>query len=264
MSIKGQTRPIPQLEALPTPVYARTESWGSEGSVTDWHSHPWGQLTYAATGVLTVKTQHACYVAPPHYAIWLPAFAEHQVLSEGAAEMRSLYLDMSLLNIARFNKPLVCEVSSLFRELVVRFCSFSSPYTEDSPQYRLAMVLLDELLVQKEVELQLPTHNHGRLKPICDKLLAQPGIEQSIELMAKDIELSGRSVSRLFKSQFGITFKQWRQKARLLHSLKLLASGLTVTDVALECGYDSVSAFVVAFKTNFGTTPGQMFEKKPN
>jgi AraC-like DNA-binding protein len=46
---------------------------------------------------------------------------------------------------------------------------------------------------------------------------------------------------------------------RLIHALRLLASGESVTTVALEVGYDSPSAFVSAFRTTFGKTPGRYF-----
>jgi AraC-like DNA-binding protein len=48
-----------------------------------------------------------------------------------------------------------------------------------------------------------------------------------------------------------------RQKARLLHALSLISSGSSVTGAALDCGYDSTSAFIAAFKRQFGATPGR-------
>jgi len=50
----------------------------------------------------------------------------------------------------------------------------------------------------------------------------------------------------------------WRQKVRLLQSIRVLAAGGSVTDAAVDSGYGSVSAFIVAFKQTFGCTPGAM------
>ena len=55
-----------------------------------------------------------------------------------------------------------------------------------------------------------------------------------------------------------MTFALWRQKARLLDSLRRIAEGSSVTDAALDSGYFSVSAYIAAFKTTFGTTPGKI------
>ena len=54
-----------------------------------------------------------------------------------------------------------------------------------------------------------------------------------------------------------MSFGLWRQKARMLHSVRLLAEGAPVTDAALDAGYRSVSAFIAAFKRTFGCTPGR-------
>ena len=58
----------------------------------------------------------------------------------------------------------------------------------------------------------------------------------------------------------GMPFGLWRQKARLLESVRLLVQGGSVTDAALDPGYSSVSAYIAAFKQTFGYTPGTMIE----
>jgi hypothetical protein len=34
------------------------------------HAHPWGQLIYSVSGVMSVWTEHGSWVAPPHWAVW--------------------------------------------------------------------------------------------------------------------------------------------------------------------------------------------------
>ena len=69
--------------------------------------------------------------------------------------------------------------------------------------------------------------------------------------------ISTRSVSRLFSKETGLNFRQWRQRVRLLHSIPMLEAGGRVDDIAFELGYESVSAFVYAFRRQFGCTPGR-------
>jgi len=52
-----------------------------------------------------------------------------------------------------------------------------------------------------------------------------------------------------------VVFFQWRRRMRLMHALRLLAAGRGVTEVGLEVGYSSTSAFIAAFKRELGTTP---------
>jgi AraC-like DNA-binding protein len=57
-----------------------------------------------------------------------------------------------------------------------------------------------------------------------------------------------------------MSFGKWRQRMRILHSLRLLALGEAVTAVAMEVGYQSPSAFISMFKNELGTTPGSYFQ----
>jgi AraC-like DNA-binding protein len=54
-----------------------------------------------------------------------------------------------------------------------------------------------------------------------------------------------------------MTIDAWRQKARLVHSAAALAEGARVSEAALDCGYQSPSAYIAAFRRQFGVTPGQ-------
>jgi len=66
MSRKGQAslaqRSIPVMDALPRPLFARSESL-AERTTTPRHSHPWAQLSYAISGVLRVHTERGRFLA---------------------------------------------------------------------------------------------------------------------------------------------------------------------------------------------------------
>jgi AraC-like DNA-binding protein len=42
-----------------------------------------------------------------------------------------------------------------------------------------------------------------------------------------------------------------------VHSAAALATGASVTEAALECGYESASAYIAAFRRHFDVTPGE-------
>lgn len=71
--------------------------------------------------------------------------------------------------------------------------------------------------------------------------------------------MSEKTLSRLFVQQTGLTFRAWRQRLRILVALPMLERGDRVTDVAIACGYDSMSAFIAAFRLFTGVTPGEAF-----
>lgn len=247
-------RPIPTLERLPRPLYARAESL-SAGSWTSRHQHDWVQFSYAISGVLGVYTAEGSYFAPPQWGIWIPAGVEHEVVSSMRAEMRSVYVRREDAQWAP-DGCRVLAVTPLARELIKQFCQLPVEYPEgNSPEARLVQVLLDQLQGLAEVGFSLPLPQHPRLRELCDSLLEQPTQSDTLGQWAEQLNMSEKTLTRLFQRETGLSFRGWRQRMRLLSSLSVLEQGAGVTEAALGCGYDSTSAYIAAFKRLFGFTP---------
>lgn len=253
-------RPIPLLDALPRPLYARAESLGA-GSWTPRHRHDWIQFSYAISGVLGVYTAEGSFFAPPQWGVWIPAGVEHEVITSTRAEMRSLYVRQA---DAAWAGPRcrVLEVTPLARELIKQFCLFPVDYAEgESPEAHLVQVLLEQLQGLPEVGFSLPLPQHPRLLEVCNALLAHPEQDAGLAYWAERLGRSQKTLMRLFQRETGLSFRGWRQRMRLLSSLQALEQGQSVTQAALGCGYESASAFIVAFKGLFGATPGELFRQ---
>jgi AraC-like DNA-binding protein len=95
----------------------------------------------------------------------------------------------------------------------------------------------------------------ARLQALCLALLAAPGDQRTLREWAQSVNASERTVARLFQSETGLSFGVWRQQARLLEAMGRLGSGAPVTQVALDLGYDSVSAFSAMFRRAAGASP---------
>ncbi|WP_411383319.1 AraC family transcriptional regulator [Pseudomonas sp. L7] len=250
-------RAIPDLEQLPRPLYARAESLGA-GSWTTRHRHDWVQFSYAISGVLGVYTSDGSYFAPPQWGVWIPAGLEHEVVTSMQAEMRSLYVRRDACTWAA-DECRVLEVTPLARELIKQFCQMPASYPEgDSAEARLVAVLLDQLQALPQVGFSLPLPRHAGLLALCNQLIAAPDQAQTLQQWALQLGCSGKTLMRLFQRETGLSFRNWRQRMRLLSSLALLEAGESVTDAALGCGYDSTSAYIAAFKQLFGATPGEL------
>ena len=253
-------RHIPEITELPRPLYARAESL-SAGSWTPPHRHEWVQFSYAISGVLGVHTAEGSFFAPPQWGVWIPAGLEHEVVTSMRAEMRSLYVRKEDCEWAP-PRCRVLEVTPLARELIKSFCLLPASYPlGDSSEARLVQVLMDQLAHLPEVGFSLPLPRHPRLLELCNELIENPSQLITLQDWAMRLGASEKTLMRLFQRETGLSFRGWRQRARLLSSLGALENGDSVTNTALACGYDSTSAFIAAFKGLFGFTPGELFRQ---
>ncbi|MEM7152016.1 MAG: AraC family transcriptional regulator [Myxococcota bacterium] len=77
--------------------------------------------------------------------------------------------------------------------------------------------------------------------------------------MAGLCAMSLSSFKRHFKGVYGTTPGKWLAKARLDHAHSMvMGGGASVSQISEASGYRDVSAFVRAFRRQFGTTPGSL------
>jgi AraC-like DNA-binding protein len=218
--------------------------------------HDWDQLTYAARGFMSVRTEAMQWLVPPHRAIWVPAGVEHQEAMYGPVSVRSLFLAPAITrHLPR--EPRTFEISPLLRELILHTCRLGSLDQRVRAQGHLIAVLIDQLNTVSDVPLQLPWPRDARARRAADLLHQQPSTVRSTATLARRSGASVRTLERLFTRDTAMSLGEWRRRCRLLHAMRLLTRGSSVTEVALESGYNSTSAFVSAFKSLFRVTPGQ-------
>jgi AraC-like DNA-binding protein len=147
----------------------------------------------------------------------------------------------------------------LLRELIRAAVEVHQPCLPQSRDGRVMRLILDELRALPMLPLHLQMPSDPRLRPICERLQRQLDDPTTLTEWARLVAVDVKTVQRLFVKETGMTFGQWRQQARLLRALELLANGEKVIDVALELGYDSPSAFGTMFRRQFGRAPSQFF-----
>ena len=223
------------------------------------HAHAWAQLVYASEGVLEVRADGGAWVVPSERAIWIPAGLEHELLVVTRAKLRTLYLRPDLVDRLPAASR-VLGVSPLLRELVLHIVAGGWLDAGDPEQARLARVLVDQLApMRSEPALDLPLPSDERARVVAARVQAEPGERVSLALLSRGSGASARTIERLFRAETGLTFGHWRQRVRLLESLRRLAAGESVTQVAFAVGYEQTSAFIAMFKRALGRTPGKYF-----
>ena len=221
------------------------------------HAHPWGQLIYCSSGVMTVWTERGSWVAPPHWAIWAPARVEHEMRFAGRAELRTLYLRADVATVL----PATCAVmaiSPLLRELILRAVTIGMLDEREPVQEAMARVIVGELATVHRPPFDLPAPRSPATRQAA-ALLTTGDPCSAIQSIAEAVGLGARTLERRFVCETGMSVASWGRQARLLQSLRLLAAGDAVKSVALAAGYRTPSAFVAAFRAAFGETPARYF-----
>lgn len=225
------------------------------------HHHERAQLIYATAGTMRVSTDDGVWVVPPQRALWMPAGVEHSIVMRSDTTMRTLYVRQD----AAASMPSVCRVlsvSPLLRELIVRATELPLQYDESGPAGHVVALILSELQGLQSLALQLPMPRDPKLRSLCQALLGSPGDQRPLEDWAETINTSARTLARRFQSETGLSFGAWRQQARVLEAMGRLGGGEPVTQVALDLGYESVSAFSAMFHRATGAAPSQ-FRGRP-
>ena len=226
------------------------------------HSHERAQLIYATVGTMRVATSDGMWMVPPQRAVWMPAGVKHGIVMSSAVTMRTLYLREDAAGFM----PDACQVlpvSPLLRELIVRATELPLQYDESGPAGHVVALIVSELRGLQSLPLQLPMPRDARLRSLCEKLLASPGDQRTLAAWARTVNASGRTLARHFQNETGLSFGAWRQQARVLEAMGRLGGGAQVTQVALDLGYDSVSAFSAMFRRAAGASPSAYRLQRP-
>jgi AraC-like DNA-binding protein len=224
------------------------------------HAHPWGQLIYAASGVLSVWTEQGSWVAPPHWAVWAPADVAHAMRSTGTALLRTLYVRPGLAGQPA--QSAVITVSPLLRELILRAVEIGMLDRREPAHVAMADLILHELRAQSTPSLDLPQPRSVLFRRVAEHVAAAPGERSGHAALAKRFGIGARTLERGFVDETGLSLGRWRRQARFLHALRRLGGGAPVKQAALEAGYRSASAFIAAFRVALNTTPGRYFDAR--
>jgi AraC-like DNA-binding protein len=174
----------------------------------------------------------------------------------GRLELRTLYVRPDRA-VSLPERCRVVAVPPLLRELIQHAIELG-PLIRSRPGHGPVIdLVLDRVRALEDQPLELPWPRDPRALRLARRLAADAADDASLASLAAGSGAGRRTQERLFRRETGMSVGQWRQQHRMLTALELLASGRSVTAVALDVGYRSTSAFVAAFRASLGATPGR-------
>lgn len=243
--------PISKTEITIHPrAYKRGHQIGS-------HVHAQSQFLYSISGLMNVTTPAGRFLVPPQRAVWIPTNIEHSVDVITDIEMRSVYIESSWLkrhtNYSKLNQVYLIEVNALLRELIL--ATHQQKTSKEKINLLMTLALL-ELTGAEDASTFLPMPIDARAKKVAELTLSDVHSMKDFEQLCFEASASSRTITRLFTKETKMSFREWRQRARIMNALELLENKkLSIKQVAMSLGFSSTASFAHAFKEVMGITP---------
>lgn len=211
---------------------------------------------YAFEGVMRLEADGQRWTLPPARAALIAANHAVQVTLVSHLTSASVLFDAAMMSP---RAPLaVFDVSPLAQELVGACRNWNEARPQDGYARLLFRMLAAEIerLAETPSPCVLPrpvSRALARALELTEKAIAH---QSDFGAIARAVGLSPRTLARRFQDEMGMTWREAQRRIRVIRAVELLAStGMTVTEVSLETGYRSLSAFNSAFRDLMGVPP---------
>ncbi len=234
----------------------------TRGAAVALHGHDEAQLIFAASGTMQVYTTLGRWLVPPQLAVWVPPGVLHGVDVLCDAEHWMIYWHPSAARewapSASLDRPFALRVTPLLRELI--FAAFA----EDALPEKTGLVvrlILHELTETPDAPTFLPLPVSAIGRRVADMAFADARSQLDIGELASRAATSVRTISRLFPVETGLTYKAWRQRARIVLAIDQLSAGSAISQVAAHAGFASTAAFCFAFRQVTKMSPTEFLDR---
>ena len=116
-------------------------------------------------------------------------------------------------------------------------------------------------ICNKHYSLQKNTTNTSKVPPLIAKTMQKINADfphyTGLDDLAKHNGCSVTYLTQTFKQYMGKSIHNYLTERRLEHARRLLKNGLSVTESCYQSGFTDCSRFIMIFKKQFHTTPGQ-------
>lgn len=222
------------------------------GSVIPAHVHGADQIVYVSSGLIAVTTSTGVWSATPDRAVLTHADMWHEHRVFGNSRVHALELTDTAPFECGAGAPVVFAVDGLLRALLIDLTNARIPAALAGEAKALLVGLI---AIAPPAGIRLPNPRDERLAIVCAMVEADLGQNIPLSALAAAVNVSERSLSRLFRAEFGATYPQWRSLVRVFHAAVALAEDRPVTDIATRFGWATPSAFITAFTRLTGQTP---------
>ncbi len=212
--------------------------------------------------IIHLPEKHAVFVFPHQF---------HGYLDVDRDETNWLFITFELER-AESLQPLRNVRIPLSGELLRRIdqvvgCYLAGGGGDHGVNNRLALltgVLIEELLqtVAQAVAPEGSAANETRAQKMIERvhrvLFRRPGERVSVGDIARELNISESHLRTLFRRNIGLSLGRYIRESRLMRASGLIHnSDLNFSEIATQCGFDSIYTFSRAFKRAHGVSPSE-------
>lgn len=236
------------------------------------HTHSWYEMFCAVEDPVTLcfedricqLTKGQAIIVPPglyHYAIFSQPQNKDFAFHFSVQTLQRTDTANAIGELLTKSASLPFCLDNTCQELV-RFLSaaLESRKSVLSGAYLLALLLgCAECVTPREAEESETAADNSvsRIYKIEQVLYTNYTGQLPIKLLAQELHLSPRQVSRIIRQHYGTSYRSKNKNLRMESAARRLQSGETISQVAAAEGYSSLSAFYSAFRKTYGMTPAE-------
>jgi AraC-like DNA-binding protein len=234
------------------------------------HTHPGWSFIVSFDSYCRTRIGETIYDSIPSTVFVLPPYIPHQELpSDIVSRYIAVMIDTGYLNrqLARYNKSTNDLQAAMHcrstQRLIDELKEFMTEYEEAAPGYESLLdagaLKITHLLIRQLLDIKPTadaiTHRMSVNKAI-EFLNEHYGEKLSINDLATAANCSASHFSRIFKDETGLSPSDYIMQVRLDYAKRMLrADDKTVTQIALDCGFNSSSYFSHCFTRAFQISP---------
>lgn len=225
------------------------------GSNISFHTHEYGQLSIVLQGTMTVTSEYGWWLTPPGLGVWIPPDVVHGSIHSETSSFIRLQFSPAIIKALPADCCLI-TVSDLMREMACETIRAVEQREQAEYVNLLAQLMIHQIMRPSSVPgLFVPHGRDRRLRQVINMLRNTPGSTTTLDEFAPLVHASPRTLARLFVSETGMPFGQWREHLRVVCAVDHLAQGRSIAATAFELGYQSASSFTALFTRVLGLPP---------
>ena len=145
-------------------------------------------------------------------------------------------------------------IDRFFQTVIEEKQRFSPEEMEAFKRAGLTQILVQLLHMPAKTHI-LPKRAHPTLEAILKYVNEHPEADLSAEKLAAKYFVSVSWVVHAFRKNLGISLMQYVNQKKVLYAQKLIQQGVSPTEAALQCGFDTYTTFYRQYKKTLNRLP---------